>query len=95
MVHAGYQGLKPMDWKKFQVKKGSQASCMLTVGKLLDQVVQDNPKSFRIFCPDEFESNKLSEVFDHTRRNFQWDQYSNARGCRVIETLSEHQCQGT
>jgi xylulose-5-phosphate/fructose-6-phosphate phosphoketolase len=49
LVSAGYQALKPIDWKRFQVKKGSQASCMQTVGKLLDQVVQDNPKSFRIF----------------------------------------------
>jgi xylulose-5-phosphate/fructose-6-phosphate phosphoketolase len=68
---------------------------MQTAGKLLDQVVQDNPKSFHSFSPDEFESNKLSAVFDHTGRNFQWDQYSNAQGGRVIETLSEHQCQGT
>ena len=94
LINAGYQGVKPIDWKKFQVKKGSQASCMQTVGKLLDQVVQDNPKTFRIFSPDEFESNKLNAVFDHTGRNFQWDQFSNAQGGRVIETLSEHQCQG-
>jgi xylulose-5-phosphate/fructose-6-phosphate phosphoketolase len=94
LVSAGYQALKPIDWKKFQVKKGSQASCMQAVGKLLDQVAQDNPKSFRIFSPDELESNKLNEVFKHTGRNFQWDQYSNAQGGRVIETLSEHQCQG-
>jgi xylulose-5-phosphate/fructose-6-phosphate phosphoketolase len=95
LVTAGHQGLKPIEWKKFQVKKGAQASCMQTVGKLLDQIVQDNPKTFRIFSPDEFESNKLSAVFEHTGRNFQWDQYSNAQGGRVIETLSEHQCQGT
>jgi xylulose-5-phosphate/fructose-6-phosphate phosphoketolase len=67
---------------------------MQTVGRLLGQVVQDNPKSFRVFSPDKLESNKLNEVFKHTGRNFQWDQYSNAQGGRVVETLSEHQCQG-
>jgi xylulose-5-phosphate/fructose-6-phosphate phosphoketolase len=72
LVSAEYQALKPTDWKRFQVKKGSQVSCMQTIGKLLDQVFQDNPKSFRIFSPDELESNKLNEVFKHTGQNFQW-----------------------
>ena len=54
----------------------------------------DNPKSFRIFSPDELVSNKLDVVFRHTGRDFQWDEFSNARGGRVIEILSEHTCQG-
>lgn len=33
-------------------------------------------------------------MLESTGRNFQWDQFSNARGGRVTETLSEHQCQG-
>ncbi|KAK4939041.1 hypothetical protein LTR10_020615 [Elasticomyces elasticus] len=89
-----YQGLQPIDWRKFEVKKGSSESCMKTVGKLLEQVIKDNPKTFRIFSPDEFESNKLDTVLNSTNRNFQWDQFSNARGGRLIEILSEHQCQG-
>ena len=67
---------------------------MKAVGRLLEKVVVDNPKTFRIFSPDEFESNKLDAVLNSTNRNFQWDQFSNARGGRVIEVLSEHQCQG-
>jgi len=39
-------------------------------------------------------SNILDAVLDHTNRNFQWDEFSNARGGRLIEVLSEHQCQG-
>jgi xylulose-5-phosphate/fructose-6-phosphate phosphoketolase len=89
-----FEGIKPIDWHKFVVKKGSSVSSMATVGKLLEQVVIDNPKTFRIFSPDEFESNKLNAVLNSTNRNFQWDQFSNARGGRLIETLSEHQCQG-
>lgn len=86
--------LAEMDWKAFSVKKGSMASSMKTIGDLLEQVVKDNPKTFRIFSPDEFESNKLAAVLDSTGRNMQWDQYSWGQGGRLIETLSEHQCQG-
>lgn len=93
-VYDTYEGLGPIDWRKFVAKKGTSESCMKAVGKLLEQVVKDNPKTFRIFSPDEFESNKLDAVLNSTNRNFQWDQFSNARGGRVTETLSEHQCQG-
>lgn len=78
----------------YGVEKGGQASCMQTIGELLDQVMVDNPKSMRIFWPDKLVSNKLDAVFNHTGRNFQWDEFSNARGGRVIEILSEHTCQG-
>ncbi|KAI9875798.1 MAG: hypothetical protein M1830_007989 [Pleopsidium flavum] len=82
------------DWQKFSVKKGDQASCMATIGELLDEVLVKNPHSMRIFSPDELVSNKLDAVFRHTGRDFQWDEFSNARGGRVIEILSEHTCQG-
>ncbi len=57
--YAGYQPLARTDWKQFTVKADSSASSMQVVGTFLEQVVKDNPKSFRIFSPDEFESNKL------------------------------------
>ena len=53
-----------------------------------------NPKTFRIFSPDELVSNKLDAVFEVTGRNFQWDENARASGGRVIEILSEHTCQG-
>ena len=53
-----------------------------------------NPKSFRIFSPDELVSNKLDAVLDDGDRNFQWDVASRGKGGRVIEILSEHTCQG-
>lgn len=93
-VYDSYQGVQPIDWRKFAVEKGASESCMKITGKLLAQVIQNNPKSFRIFSPDEFMSNKLDAVLEVTGRNFQWDEFSNARGGRLIETLSEHQCQG-
>jgi xylulose-5-phosphate/fructose-6-phosphate phosphoketolase len=92
-----YQGfVKPklVDWKKYTVDKGGEASSMTTIAKFLDQVLVDNPHSVRIFSPDELMSNKFNAIFEHTGRNFQWDQFSNARGGRAIELLSEHVCQG-
>jgi xylulose-5-phosphate/fructose-6-phosphate phosphoketolase len=67
---------------------------MQTIGKFLDQMLQANPKSLRFFSPDEFMRNKLDAALDHTNRKFQWDEFPNARGGRLIEVLSEHQCQG-
>ena len=67
---------------------------MKVTGSFLDKVFQENPKTIRLFSPDELESNKLDAVLNHTQRNFQWDQYSADNGGRVIEVLSEHNCQG-
>ncbi len=86
--------LKLPDWVPFAVQKGSQQSCLKTAGNFLDEVLINNPHNMRIFSPDELVSNKLDAVFRHTSRNFQWDQYSNNKGGRVIEILSEHTCQG-
>ena len=67
---------------------------MKAIGSLINQTFINNPHSVRLFSPDELESNKLDAVFESTNRNFQWDEFANARGGRVIEVLSEHMCQG-
>ncbi|OXV05979.1 hypothetical protein Egran_06253 [Elaphomyces granulatus] len=82
------------NWTDFTVERGSQQSSMKAIGKYIDQVFVRNPHTVRLFSPDELESNKLGAALSHTWRNFQWDQYTNARGGRVIEVLSEHMCQG-
>ena len=78
----------------------TRASDTLVLGGFLAEVVRLNQeqRNFRIFGPDETLSNKLDEVFKATQR--QWeaetiptDQYL-ARDGRVIEVLSEHQCEG-
>jgi xylulose-5-phosphate/fructose-6-phosphate phosphoketolase len=53
---------------------------------------------FRLFCPDETASNRLSAVFDVTDRCMQvpvlpTDDHLSSDG-RVMEVLSEHLCQG-
>jgi xylulose-5-phosphate/fructose-6-phosphate phosphoketolase len=93
-VHGVFRPLREVDWKSLGVEKGSFESSMQAVGRLLDRFLIANPEKLRIFSPDELVSNKLNAVFDNTGRNFQWDEYSRAQGGRVIETLSEHQCQG-
>lgn len=92
--YATYSPLELPEWKAHAVEKGSEASCMKTVGNLLDDITQKNPHTFRIFSPDELVSNKLDAPLKHSGRNFQWDQYSRAAGGRVVEILSEHTCQG-
>jgi xylulose-5-phosphate/fructose-6-phosphate phosphoketolase len=92
--YKSHEPLKVPNWKDYGVEKGTEESCMKAIGKLLDTALVDNPKSLRIFSPDELVSNKLDAVLDHTCRNFQWDEFSHGTGGRVIEMLSEHTMQG-
>jgi xylulose-5-phosphate/fructose-6-phosphate phosphoketolase len=68
------------------------------LGKLLRDVIARNPKTFRLFGPDETASNRLGDVFAVTDRA--WDaevlptDEDLAPDGRVMEVLSEHQCQG-
>ncbi|GGA88862.1 putative phosphoketolase [Puia dinghuensis] len=77
-----------------------KASDTLVLGEFLADVIRYNAaeSNFRIFGPDETLSNKLDAVFKATSR--QWeaeiipqDQYLGHEG-RVMEVLSEHQCEG-
>ena len=68
------------------------------LGAYLRDVIRANPATFRIFGPDETSSNRLQAVFEATDR--QWeaevlptDEHLAVSG-RVMEVLSEHQCQG-
>lgn len=69
------------------------------VGTYIKEVIHQNPNNFRIFSPDELESNQLGDVFQVTHRDFQWpihpyDQNISDQGGRILEVLSEHLCQG-
>ena len=70
------------------------------LGRFLRDVINENDakRNFRIFGPDETVSNRLDAVFETTARQWQAeirpvDQWL-AREGRVVEMLSEHQCQG-
>lgn len=70
------------------------------LGNFLREVVSlnESTRNFRIFGPDETLSNRLSAVFDVTKR--QWNGNTEktdellAPDGRVMEILSEHQCEG-
>jgi xylulose-5-phosphate/fructose-6-phosphate phosphoketolase len=78
--------------------KGSLISGPEQLGKYLTVVVQRNPHTFRIFSPDELESNKLTAVLDVTKRDYQWpvpphNERITSHDGRVLEILSEHTLQ--
>ncbi|MEO8855489.1 MAG: phosphoketolase family protein [Burkholderiaceae bacterium] len=60
--------------------------------------VNDAHRNFRIFGPDETVSNGLGAVFETTDRQWQAEIHPDdqflARSGRVVEMLSEHQCEG-
>jgi xylulose-5-phosphate/fructose-6-phosphate phosphoketolase len=73
----------------------------MVLGRFLRDVaaLNDTPRNFRIFGPDETLSNLLGAVFECTDR--QWDaeteagdEYLSASGGVLDSMLSEHQCQG-
>jgi xylulose-5-phosphate/fructose-6-phosphate phosphoketolase len=70
------------------------------VGRFLRDVIagNDDRRNFRLFGPDETVSNRLDAVFERTNRQWEAEMRSGdewlARDGRVIEMLSEHQCQG-
>jgi xylulose-5-phosphate/fructose-6-phosphate phosphoketolase len=70
------------------------------MGKFLRDVMKENliSKNFRLFSPDENNSNRWQDVLDVTTRCFMADIYPEddklSPDGRVMEVLSEHQCQG-
>ncbi|TIC01389.1 phosphoketolase [Wallemia mellicola] len=93
-TYDAYQPLNVPNWIDHAKEKGGTYSPMVITGEFLADVVKKNPQTFRIFSPDELESNKLHKVLDVTGRNLQWDPETAHKGGRVIEMLSEHTLQG-
>lgn len=88
-TYNAHEPLELGDWRKYGYEKGGDdVSCMKAIGKYLVDVIQRNPKTFRIFSPDELASNKLDGVFEVTDRDFQWDPLTAHNGGRVTEMVS-------
>ncbi len=68
------------------------------LGGFLRDIVARNPSNFRVFGPDETASNRLGDILSVTDKV--WEaaiepgDENIAPGGRVVEVLSEHQCQG-
>ena len=79
---------------------GTNAESTRVMGKFLRDVMKLNLKSknFRIFSPDENNSNRWQDVLDVTDRAWMAERYDTDDKLfpdgRVMEMLSEHQCQG-
>ena len=90
------------DFRSYAVPVGKPATTLSEptrrLGEFLRDVMKANPTSFRLFGPDEVASNRLQSVFETTDR--QWDAERLptddhlAPSGRVMEMLSEHQCEG-
>jgi xylulose-5-phosphate/fructose-6-phosphate phosphoketolase len=92
----------PQSWAvEVKCRGATTASDMGEFGKYLAQVMVNNEaaRNFRMFSPDETSSNRLQEVFKVTKRQFmgvlfpEVDESTGQYG-RVMEMLSEHQCEG-
>ena len=70
------------------------------LGEYLTEVIRRNPDNFRIFGPDETASNRLQAVYEVTGKQWNAEIFGPevdenlVRAGRVMEMLSEHQCQG-
>ncbi|MFP5368102.1 MAG: phosphoketolase, partial [Actinomycetes bacterium] len=68
------------------------------LGTFLRDIVAANMDNFRVFAPDENNSNRLGAIFDATDRSWNARTVPEddhlARDGRVMEILSEHTCQG-
>jgi len=74
------------------------AEATKVLGAFLRDIIRGNPTTFRIFGPDETASNRLGPVFEATDRAWAaeilpTDDHLAPTG-RVVEVLSEHNCQG-
>ncbi len=96
--------LKMPDFRDYAVPVAepgaATAESARVMGKFLRDVMKLNleSKNFRLFSPDELNSNRWQDVLDVTTRCFMGEIYPDddklSPDGRVVEVLSEHQCQG-
>jgi xylulose-5-phosphate/fructose-6-phosphate phosphoketolase len=77
---------------------GVDAEATRVQGQLIRDVIRLNPQNFRVFSPDETNSNRWNAVFEVTNRCSTaeirpTDEHVAPDG-RIMEMLSEHQCEG-
>ena len=96
--------LRMPDFRDYEVRVSTPgattAEATRIMGAFLRDILKlnDSQRNFRVFGPDETESNRLNCLFEATNRAFQGeilktDEHISREG-RVVEVLSEHLCQG-
>jgi xylulose-5-phosphate/fructose-6-phosphate phosphoketolase len=95
--------LPELDKHAVEVSKpgASNDSALMALGGYLADVfrMNDDERNFRIVCPDEVASNRLGKVFEATDHAWEWPldpeiDTGHAPDGRIMEVLSEHNCQG-
>lgn len=97
--------LKLPDFRNYKIEFDQPAQklspSMTNLAGYLRDVMASNPKSFRLFGPDETESNKLAKVYEAGEKVWMGEYFpEDADGGhlspygRVMEILSEHTCEG-
>jgi xylulose-5-phosphate/fructose-6-phosphate phosphoketolase len=90
------------DWEELAIEVPepgrSRAESTRLAGQLFRDAYRRNTDNFRLFCPDETNSNRLGAVFEATDRclleRIEPSDEHQAPDGRVMEVLSEHLCQG-
>ncbi len=83
---------------RFEARATEKVESTRVLGSFLRDIYTDNPDNFRLFCPDETNSNRLGAVFEVSDRCLvstivPGDDHVSPQG-RVMEVLSEHNCHG-
>jgi xylulose-5-phosphate/fructose-6-phosphate phosphoketolase len=96
--------LRVPDFRDYAVKISNPGATMVEATKVQGQFLRDVMKlnaenrNFRVFSPDENNSNRWQDILEVTNRCYVADILSYddhlAPDGRVMEVLSEHQCQG-
>jgi len=97
--------LKMPDFRKYALKvdrpAGTNGFSMANMARFLRDIITMNQDNFRLFGPDETESNKLASVYEAGKKvwlgeYFEEDENGGnlATEGRVMEMLSEHTCEG-
>jgi len=90
--------LGPLEIKDDELLSSERIGNMSVLAKYLRDLIKANPHNFRLMSPDETESNKLSSIFEVTKRRYYWPVPEGSENIspdgRVMEILSEHTLQG-
>lgn len=92
------------DWREYAVDVDPEHRGTIykestrTLGEFMRDIYAKNPSSFRVFCPDETNSNRLGAVFAASERAFMEELNDTDEGIspdgRVMEVLSAHNTHG-
>ena len=96
------QDLRLPDFRDYQVAVPAPgavtAESTRVMGNFLRDVMRNNMQNFRVFGPDETNSNRLGALLEVTNRTWMAERYEDddhlAPDGRVMEILSEHACEG-